>query len=133
MTTLSSSLHRYPLCNKRVQYTMVNQGLVKEYRVYQNDIFIFINRNCASKNYIPYCIQKETLKFLFLNTVRILHRYSHLKREVKTQWSNLQHSYSILVIDESIHSCIYTRGFQTMGRDPNLGRAGFKFGSRAFP
>ena len=29
-------------------------------------------------------------------------------------------------------SRVYGRGFQTMGRDPNLGRKGFKFGSRAF-
>ena len=26
----------------------------------------------------------------------------------------------------------YSRGFQTIGRDPNLGRTGFKFGSRTF-
>ena len=31
------------------------------------------------------------------------------KREVKTQWFNLQHSYSILAMDEcSIHPCIHT-------------------------
>ena len=27
----------------------------------------------------------------------------------------------------------YGRAFKTMGRDPNLGRAGYKFGSWAFP